>query len=239
MKAIRFVLVLLIGFTTLYAQTKEGQVIFKTGSDSVSYSIGQNIGGNLKDPFMNINFDLLIRGIKDAVDGEKLLTDDQMQNVMMAFNQKLMAHKQEELRVVEEQKKIVGEQKKIEGQKFLEENSKKEGVVILPSGLRYKILVQGTGISPKPEDKVKVHYTGTLIDGTKFDSSYDRNEPAVFGVTQVIKGWTEALQLMKVGDKWQLFIPSELAYGENGAGNVIGPNEVLIFEVELLDVIQK
>jgi FKBP-type peptidyl-prolyl cis-trans isomerase FklB len=232
MKAIRFILVLLIGFTTLHAQTKEGQVIFKTGSDSVSYSIGQNIGGNLKDPFMNINFDLLMRGIKDAVKGEKLLTDDQMQNVMMAFNQKLIAHRQEESRVV-------GEQKKIVGQKFLDENSKQEGVVVLPSGLRYKVLVQGTGISPKPEDKVKVHYTGTLIDGTKFDSSYDRNEPAVFGVTQVIKGWTEALQLMKVGDKWQLFIPSELAYGENGAGNVIGPNEVLIFEVELLDVIQQ
>jgi FKBP-type peptidyl-prolyl cis-trans isomerase len=232
MKAIRFILVLFVGFATLNAQTKESQVIFKTGSDSVSYSIGQNIGGNLKDPFMNINFDLLMRGIKDAVKGEKLLTDDQMQNVMMAFNQKLIAHRQEEAR-------IVGDKKNIEGQKFLEENSKKEGVVVLPSGLRYKVLVQGTGASPKPEDKVKVHYTGTLIDGTKFDSSYDRNEPAVFGVTQVIKGWTEALQLMKIGDKWQLFIPSELAYGENGAGNVIGPNEVLIFEVELLDVIQQ
>ena len=145
MKAIRFILVLLIGFTTLHAQTKEGQVIFKTGSDSVSYSIGQNIGGNLKDPFMNINFDLLMRGIIDAVKGEKLLTDDQMQNVMMAFNQKLIAHRQEESRVV-------GEQKKIVGQKFLDENSKQEGVVVLPRGLLYKVLVLGTGISPKRVD---------------------------------------------------------------------------------------
>lgn len=230
MKSVKVFLLFFIGSAALLAQNDKSSVMLKTVDDSVSYSIGQNIGVNLKDPSMNINFDILMQGIKDAVSGQqKLLTDEQMQDVMMAFNQKRMAQ-------IKEEEKAKGSIKKAEGIKFLEENSRKEGVITLASGLQYKSLVKGDGPSPKPEDRVKVHYTGTLINGTKFDSSYDRNEPAVFGVTQVIKGWTEALQLMRVGDKWQLFIPSELAYGENGAGGVIGPNEVLVFEVELLGI---
>jgi FKBP-type peptidyl-prolyl cis-trans isomerase FklB len=127
----------------------------------------------------------------------------------------------------------VGKEK---GETFLVENAKKEGVKVLPSGLQYKVIKEGTGKQPAKTDTVSVHYKGTLIDGKEFDSSYKRGEPAEFGVTQVIKGWTEALQLMKVGAKWQLFIPAALAYGERGAGDLIGPNETLVFEVELLGV---
>eukprot|EP01121_Diplochlamys_sp_Union-15-3_P003021 TRINITY_DN12857_c0_g1_i1.p1 TRINITY_DN12857_c0_g1~~TRINITY_DN12857_c0_g1_i1.p1 ORF type:complete len:160 (+),score=32.48 TRINITY_DN12857_c0_g1_i1:97-576(+) len=124
------------------------------------------------------------------------------------------------------------------GQEFLKKNAEKEGVVVLPSGLQYKVLHEGTGTrSPKSSDRVSVHYKGTLIDGTEFDSSYSRGNPATFGVTQVIKGWTEALQLMKKGDKWELYIPHNLAYGERGAGGKIGPNSALVFVVELLDIV--
>src|SRR4051812_43401151 len=123
---------------------------------------------------------------------------------------------------------------KAAGQKYLAENAKKPGVVVRPSGLQYKVIREGTGASPKKSDTVTTHYRGTLINGSEFDSSYSRNEPASFGVGQVIAGWTEALQLMKVGSKWELYIPSSLAYGQHGAGGVIGPDETLIFEVELL-----
>lgn len=225
-----FLMIFLLG--TINAQKKQNTITLKTLEDSISYSIGQNIGMNLKEPYMKINFDILVKGMQDAISGAaKLLTEEQMQNVMMIFNQRVMEKREADAKA----QSAVAKEK---GKKFLEENAKKEGVVVLPSGLQYKVLVKGDGPSPKPEDKVSVHYTGTLIDGTKFDSSYDRNTPAVFGVTQVIKGWTEALQLMHVGDKWQLFIPSDLAYGDNGAGGVIGPGEVLIFEVELLSIIK-
>jgi len=225
-----FLMIFLLG--TINAQKKQSTITLKTLEDSISYSIGQNIGMNLKEPYMKMNFDILVKGMQDAISGaSKLLTEEQMQNVMMIFNQRVMEKREADAKA----QSAVAKEK---GKKFLDENAKKEGVVVLPSGLQYKVLVKGDGPSPKPEDKVSVHYTGTLIDGTKFDSSYDRNTPAVFGVTQVIKGWTEALQLMHVGDKWQLFIPSDLAYGDNGAGGVIGPGEVLIFEVELLSIIK-
>lgn len=135
-----------------------------------------------------------------------------------------------------EQLKAVKEKNKAEGLAFLEQNKKKEGVVTLPNGLQYKVISSGNGPSPKATDTVKVHYKGTLIDGREFDSSYRRGEPAVFPLNKVIKGWTEGLQLMKVGDKWTLYIPSELGYGENGAGEMIGPNSTLIFDVELLGI---
>jgi FKBP-type peptidyl-prolyl cis-trans isomerase len=133
----------------------------------------------------------------------------------------------------------VGDTNKQEGQQFLAANKSKEGVITLPSGLQYKILQEGTGPKPAATDTVTVNYRGTLINGTEFDSSYKRNEPATFGVNQVIKGWTEALQLMPVGSKWQLFIPSELAYGERSPGAEIGPNSTLIFDVELLSIKDK
>jgi FKBP-type peptidyl-prolyl cis-trans isomerase FklB len=228
MKKIIIVLIGLFFVNHLNAQTKN---LLKTQEDSVSYSIGQNIGTNLKDPNMKINFDLLIKGVKDAsTNAKSLLTEEEMQKVMMGFNQRLMAKKSEEMNAAKEKNKKAG----IE---FLEANKKNESVKVLESGLQYKVLVEGEGPSPTKDDKVKVHYRGTLIDGKEFDSSYSRNEPAVFGVSQVIKGWTEALQLMKAGSKWMLYIPSDLAYGDNGAGDVIGPGSVLIFEVELIEVV--
>ncbi len=231
MKLVKFFLILLLIVTTVAAQNKnQKKAAMKTQEDSVSYAIGQNIGHSLKDPFMKINFDILYEGIKDALNGQSKLPQEKMENVMNAFNQKMMAKRNQEMNLLKDKNKK-------EGDEFLTDNKKKEGVVTLPSGLQYKVLASGTGDFPKAADKVKVHYRGTLIDGTEFDSSYGRGEPAVFGVNQVIKGWTEALQLMKVGDKWMLYIPSELAYGENGAGQMIAPNSVLVFEVELLEIV--
>ncbi|MEW6507988.1 MAG: FKBP-type peptidyl-prolyl cis-trans isomerase [Bacteroidota bacterium] len=232
MKTVKIFLIMLMLASSINGQKDQSSITLKTFEDSVSYSIGQNIGTSLKEPYMQINFEILVQAMKDAISGtQKLLSDEQMQTCMMKFNQKVMAKR-------EADNKITSDKNKEKGKQFLEANSKKDGVVVLPSGLQYKVIVKGEGPSPKAEDKVSVHYTGTLIDGTKFDSSYDRNAPAVFGVTQVIKGWTEALQLMRVGDKWELFIPSELAYGDSGAGGVIGPGEVLVFEVELLSIIK-
>ncbi|MBM4170479.1 MAG: FKBP-type peptidyl-prolyl cis-trans isomerase [Ignavibacteria bacterium] len=228
MKKIVIILIGLFVVSLTNAQTKN---VLKTQEDSVSYCIGQNIGTNLKDPNMKINFDLLIKGVKDAsTNAKSILTEEVMQKVMMEFNQRLMAKRSEEMNAAKEKNKKAG----IE---FLEANKKKEGVKVLESGLQYIVLVEGQGPSPTKDDKVKVHYRGTLIDGKEFDSSYSRNEPAVFGVSQVIKGWTEALQLMKAGSKWMLYIPSELAYGDSGAGDVIGPGSVLIFEVELIEIV--
>ena len=213
------------------AQNKNQSVeTMKTQDDSVSYAIGQNIGNSLKDPAMKINFGVLIEGIQDALTGQCKINDEQMKSVLNAFNQKIVAKRNADLNVAKEKNKKLGEE-------FLAENKKKPGVVTLPDGLQYRVLITGTGSSPKATDKVKVNYKGTLINGKVFDSSYERKEPATFPVNQVIKGWTEALQLMHVGDKWELYVPSELGYGENGAGNMIEPNSVLIFEVELLDIL--
>ena len=162
--------------------------------------------------------------------GEKLaVSEEEAARVMQAFQQSAQAAREKRAREA-------AEKNKKEGEAFLAANKKKPGVVALPSGLQYKVLKEGTGKSPKATDMVTVHYRGTLIDGTEFDSSYSRNEPATFEVGQIIPGWVEALQLMKAGAKWQLFIPSELAYGEQGAGPQIGPNSVLLFEVELLSI---
>ena len=203
----------------------------KSLKEKVSYSIGLSIGKSMKQDGVDVDSDLLVRGIKDAVSGAKaLLTDEQVQETMAAF-QKEMKAKQAEL------KKTAGDKAKADGDAFLAENKKKEGVVTLPSGLQYKVIKSGNGkVKPKATDTVVTHYRGTLLDGTEFDSSIKRGEPAEFEVTGVIPGWTEAIQLMKVGDKWQLFIPSNLAYGEKGAGRAIGPNATLIFEVELLEI---
>jgi len=158
-----------------------------------------------------------------------MLTDKEMGEMLNLYRKEAQAAQQ---KVKAEQ----GEKNMQEGPKFLEENKTKEGVVVLPSGLQYKVLTEGTGKSPKATDKVKVHYKGTLINGKEFDSSYKRGTPAEFPVNGVIKGWTEALQLMKEGSKWMLYLPSDLAYGPRGAGGDIGPNATLIFEVELLEV---
>ncbi len=202
----------------------------KTQKDSVSYAIGLDIGQRLKQQSVDANPDLIARGIKDASTGGKpLLTEQQAQSVMGAFQQQLVAKR-------DSMNKVIGEKNKKDGEAFLAENKKKDSVVTLPSGVQYKVLKMGTGKKPKADQTVSVQYRGTLVDGTEFDSSYKRGEPITFQVGGVIKGWTEALQLMPVGSKWQLFIPSDLAYGERGAGQTIPPNSTLIFEIELLSI---
>lgn len=246
-KIIMCALVAVLVSAALYAQNKKTQTapaaqskssqtapasssLLKTEKDRLSYSIGMNLGAGLKEQAIDVNSDMLLRGIKDAIsDGKPLMTDEEIRASLSTLKSQLQA-KQAAI-----QEKAASENK-AKGDKFLAENKTKEGVVALPSGLQYKILKAGTGAKPKATDTVTTHYKGTLLDGTQFDSSYDRNEPATFPVSGVIKGWTEALQLMPVGSKWQLFIPAELAYGERGAAQVIGPNETLIFEVELLSI---
>jgi len=204
--------------------------VLKNQKEKVSYSIGMDIANNLKKQSIDVDPDLLAKGIKDAFAGTKpLLTEKEVHDTLTAFQKEMMAKMQEK------QKKM-GDKNKLDGEAFLAENKKKEGVKALPSGLQYKVITEGTGKSPKATDTVTVNYKGTLIDGTEFDSSYRRGQPVSFPVNGVIAGWTEALQLMKEGSKWQLFIPSNLAYGEKGAGNTIGPNAVLIFEVELISI---
>lgn len=196
-----------------------------TTADTLSYSFGLLIGNNMKTQKVSgINPEILIEGFNHGyTDENMILTIEEANTFVQDYFNKMVANEAE----TNQQESAV----------FLEENGKKEGVVTLPSGLQYKVLEAGEGPSPKPGDQVKVHYTGTLIDGTVFDSSIERGEPIVFGVDQVIPGWTEALQLMSAGARWMLYIPPYLAYGANGAGGVIGPNQALIFEVQLIEVI--
>ena len=197
--------------------------------EKVSYSIGIDIGNNLKKQSIDVDADLLARGVKDAVaGGETLLSPEEVRETLISLQKELREKGQERLR-------LAAEKNKRDGEAFLAGNKAKEGVVSLPSGLQYKVLRAGTGPSPKETDTVEANYTGALIDGTEFDSSYKRGQAAVFPVNGVIAGWTEALKIMKVGDKWQLFIPPELAYGEQGAGP-IEPNSTLIFDVELVSI---
>ncbi len=201
-----------------------------TLKDKVSYSIGLNIGADFKAQGMDIDADLLALGIKDAVaDAQPLLSEEQIRETIMAYQQEMIGKQ-------EAQMKGLAEKNLKEGKEFLARNAEQEGVVVLPSGLQYRIVEEGKGESPTAVDVVTVHYEGRLVDGEVFDSSLQRGEPAVFPVSGVIPGWTEALQLMKEGAKWEIFIPAGLAYGERGAHPVIGPNEVLIFDVELLEI---
>jgi len=195
-----------------------------TELDSVSYSLGVNIGENIKKQFEDINLDNFEAGIKDVLEKElePKITDNQAQAIINSYFSKKQQKQSES--VIEE------------GINFLRENGKREGVTTLASGLQYEIIDDGTGPKPTIENNVTTHYHGTLIDGTVFDSSVDRGEPASFPVGGVIKGWTEALQLMSVGSKWKLYVPYDLAYGERGAGGQIGPYSTLIFEVELISI---
>lgn len=211
----------------------EAASAFKDEKDRISYSIGMNIGSNFKKQGVEVNPEVLAAGIRDSLVGDKTrLTEKEMMETLNTYQTQMMTKKAEKA-------KIQGEKNRTEGVTFLEANKKKEGVKTLESGLQYKSIKEGTGPVPKSTDTVKTHYRGTLIDGTEFDSSYKRGEPATFPVTGVIKGWTEALQLMKVGSKWQLFIPSALAYAEKGAGADIGPDAVLVFEIELLEIVKQ
>jgi FKBP-type peptidyl-prolyl cis-trans isomerase FklB len=208
----------------VFAQEKSPQL--KDTKDKVSYSIGLNIGFNFKKQNVELNTDALMAGVKDAISGKKpLLDENQVRETMTTWTKEIT-----------EKQKAMAEKNAIDGEKFLAENKKKEGVKTTPSGLQYKVAKEGTGPQPKETDTVTVNYRGTLIDGTEFDSSYKRGEPATFPVTGVIKGWTEALLMMKVGSKYQLFIPPTLAYGERAMGPDISPNSTLIFEVELMSI---
>ncbi|MBA2271355.1 MAG: FKBP-type peptidyl-prolyl cis-trans isomerase [Chthoniobacterales bacterium] len=208
----------------------QNQGDLKTEKDKVSYSIGLDIGTTFKKQAMDIDPAALLRGLQDATTGAKpLLTDDQVKETMTAFSKSMM-----EKQTVAS--KEAAEKNGAAGEKFLSENKGKEGVKTTASGLQYKVLKEGNGPSPKETDIVETHYKGTLLNGTEFDSSYKRNEPASFPVNRVIKGWTEALQMMKVGSKYELWIPPSIGYGERGAGQDIGPNETLHFEVELLGI---
>ncbi len=201
-----------------------------TQKDKVSYAIGMNIGTNLKRQSVDADPKLLERGLEDALGGGKtLLSEDEARATLTEFQNDMRKKQQEKMQQA-------GEANKKEGDAFLAANKSKEGVVTLPSGLQYKIISAGAGPKPTASDSVVCNYRGTLIDGKEFDSSYKRGQPATFPVGGVIKGWTEALQLMPVGSKWQLFVPSSLAYGERGSGGDIGPNSTLIFEVELLSI---
>jgi FKBP-type peptidyl-prolyl cis-trans isomerase FklB len=208
-----------------------------TQKDKVSYALGMNIasslGANLKRQSVEINTDVLVQALRDGLNGGKtLMTEEEARATLMQLQTELQAKQ-------EEKTKLASENNKKEGDAFLAANKAKAGVVALPSGLQYKIVKEGTGPKPAASDTVVCNYRGTLVNGTEFDSSYKRGEPATFPVSGVIKGWTEALQLMPVGSKWELYIPPDLAYGARGAGADIGPNSTLIFEVELLSIQNK
>jgi FKBP-type peptidyl-prolyl cis-trans isomerase len=196
--------------------------------DKVSYFIGNNIGQNFKSQGIAIDIPALNEGIKAALSGEKpKYTQEELMTAMQAFEASMQA-----------KAAARGQEAKAAGDKALAENGKRKGVTTTASGLQYEVIKEGTGAKPTATEKVSVHYHGTLLNGKVFDSSVERGMPITFGVQEVIKGWTEALQLMPVGSKWKIYIPSQLAYGENGAGGDIGPNEALIFEVELLGIVK-
>lgn len=212
-------------------EKKSAEVSLDTLNQRVSYSVGYDVAKNFKDNEFNLDMAIVLAGLNDAQNSaEPRLSQEQIAATMAEFQQYM----------VEQHQKKTDAKSQVnvaEGEAFLMANKIKEGVVTLESGLQYKVITEGTGRKPLAEDVVQVHYRGTLIDGTGFDSSYDRGQPAEFPVSRVIAGWTEALQLMAEGSKWQLVIPSNLAYGEQAMGGVIAPNSVLVFDVELLKVL--
>ncbi len=222
------------GFSPLVnAQTEKAdsdKSALKDQKQKVSYGIGYNLGQNLMRDQLELDPQMLIKGIMDAMTKQKpQMTEEEIRATLLAFQQELRTQQEAKMKKAQEENIAKGKQ-------FLAANAKKEGVKTTKSGLQYKVIKQGTGKTPGLKDSVTTHYRGTLIDGTEFDSSYKRKQPATFPVDGVISGWTEALQLMKEGDKWQLYIPSDLAYGQRGSGPDIGPNEVLVFDIELLKV---
>ncbi|MHC4199755.1 MAG: FKBP-type peptidyl-prolyl cis-trans isomerase [Planctomycetota bacterium] len=218
-------------------------ITLDTKAKKVSYCIGLTMTRNFRAQAMDIDGEVFLRGVSDSVKGaEPLLTQEEINRTMMTFQQERIAKRKADMEkrraMMAKQRKLAAAnapQAKAKGSAFLAANAKRPGVVALPSGLQYKVLKKGTGRKPTTADTVVCHYRGTFVDGREFDNSYKRNKPAQFPVTGVIRGWTEALQLMAVGAKWQLFIPSELAYGKSGRGT-IGPNETLLFDIELVGI---
>lgn len=223
---IQLPLVLTLAVLAITGQAADSPA-FNDPKEKSSYALGASIGGNFKRQEVDVNMEFFVKGLKDATAGNPVLTEQEIRDVLATLQKDVQAKQMEK-------RKQLGEKNKADGQKFLAENKTKDGVITLPSGLQYKVLTPGQGESPRSNDVATVNYRGTLIDGTEFDSSYKRNAPATFAVNGVVKGWTEALQLMKPGAKWQLFLPPELAYGERGSGQQIGPNAALVFEVELI-----
>ncbi|HEX4485154.1 MAG TPA: FKBP-type peptidyl-prolyl cis-trans isomerase [Terriglobales bacterium] len=207
-------------------------VALKTGKDKFSYALGMNLGTSMKKQSVEVDPAILARGLRDALAGKTQMTDDEARAAIMAVQTEMR-------KKMEDSRQAAGATNKKEGDAFLAANKAKEGVTTLPSGLQYKILTAGTGPKPTATDSVVCNYRGTLINGKEFDSSYKRGQPATFPVNGVIKGWTEALQLMPVGSKWQLVVPPDLAYGDRGAGADITPGATLIFEVELMSIQDK
>ena len=215
------------------APAAEATVALETSAQRLSYGIAYGLGSRMSQDSVPLDVDAFTAGLSDALNGaEPRMTEEEIAAEMQAYQEKAAAEQQAA-------QAAAGEANLAAAATFLAENAAKEGVVVTESGLQYEILEAGDGAVPTAEDTVEVHYRGTLMDGTEFDSSYSRNQTASFGVTQVIPGWVEALQLMPVGSKWKLVIPSELAYGAGGAGGTIGPNATLIFEVELISIAEK
>ena len=229
MKYPALIATLAISLVLLSCQSQH-KVELKTMQDSISYGIGMDIAKNLKGQMIEVNPDVIAQALKDMnADGKPMLTDAQAQSVMMEFQNDMMAKHSAKM-------KESAEKNIKDGQAFLAENKKKDGVITLPSGLQYKVLTAGSGKRPTAKDNVSVNYRGSLIDGTEFDGSEKHGGPAVFPVAGVIKGLSEALQLMQVGSKWQIVIPSEIGYGAQSVGTQITPNSVLVFEIELLAI---
>ena len=224
-------LVVLLPFISLATdQDKASVAELKTFAEKISYVLGQEIGSSFKESPVKIDIDIFVQGMNDSLKGRKSLLDaDETNQIKQEFSRQVQQSRQTQM-------SALSEKNRAEGAAFLAANKNKEGVVTTASGLQYKVLKKGDGPKPQNNDKVTVHYRGALLDGTEFDSSYKRGKPATFQVNGVIRGWTEALQLMNVGSKYQLFIPSDLAYGTRGAGRKIGPNSTLIFDVELLGI---
>ena len=226
-----------VAFAQDAAAPAAAPVEFKTLEEKVSYLVGMQMGQQLKTPPFKIDLEIVMRGVHDAATGAKpAMSEEQMQAAAAEFQKKMMAEEAAQAMAANPQLKALADKNAAEGAAFFAENGKKEGVQTTPSGLQYKVLTAGQGQSPKASDNVQTHYSGKLLDGTVFDSSYERGQPASFGVDQVIPGWTEALQKMKVGDKWEVYIPGDLAYGPGGRPPKIGPNAALVFTVELIAV---
>lgn len=213
--------------------TSYAEVNLETPEDKTSYSIGVDIGKHFQQQDIQIKMDSFISGVKDGQEGgEYQLSDQEIRDTLIGLQAKILEKQNEE-------RQDLAQKNLQEGKAFLDNHKEKEGVQTTASGLQYRIIEEGQGETPDANDRVTTNYRGTLIDGTEFDSSYKRGEPMEFPVNGVIPGWTEALQMMKAGAKWELVVPPELAYGEHGVGNIIGPNATLIFEIELLEVHKK
>jgi UDP-GlcNAc:undecaprenyl-phosphate/decaprenyl-phosphate GlcNAc-1-phosphate transferase len=221
-----------LGLLALPVSAQERPTL-KTDKDKVSYAVGLEFARSIKGQGIEVDSNLVVMGLKDALSGGKpLMSEEDLRTTMLAIQEEV---KQKQMQAMTK----AAEENKKAGDTFLAENAKKEGVVTLPSGLQYKILKAGEGKKPAESDTVACNYRGTFIDGAEFDSSYGTGKPANFGLKGVIPGFGEALKLMSVGSKWQIFVPSKLAYGERGANNVIGPNTALIFEIELVSIQDK